>query len=154
MLKRTMVVLALVTAVMGLGMGPKVSSAQGESESGLNTLVQQLIDARRNYGENLHRLIEYYEKMGNAQGQDWGRRELNEFGRIRQREYLPGLQAKLVAVNLEAMGESDIVEALVGYRQAYRKSLEALVGVLKGAKDVRNWGQAKRELKELISVNK
>ena len=40
------------------------------------------------------------------------------------------------------MGESDIVEALVGYRQAYRKSLEAVVGVLKGAKDVRQWAQA------------
>ena len=119
MLKQTMVVVALITAVMGLGMALKVSAALGESESraseaageaGLNKLVQQLMDARSNYGENLHRLTEYYKKMGNSQGEDWAKRELKEFGKIRQREYLRGLKAKLVVVNLEAMGESDIVK--------------------------------------------
>ncbi len=157
MLRKTMTVVALTAAVIGLGFN--VSAVLGESESGaskasLDKLVQQLIDARSNYGENLHQLIEYYKKMGNSQGEDWAKRELKEFGKIRQREYLPGLKAKLVVVNTEAMGESDIVEALVGYRQVYRKSLESLVGVLKGAKDVKQWTLAKRELKELISVNK
>lgn len=159
MLRKTMTVVALMAAVMGLGMGLKVSAVLGESESGaskasLDKLVQQLIDARSNYGENLHRLIEYYKKMGNSQGEDWAKRELKEFRKIHQREYLAGLKAKLAAVNTEALGESDIVESLVGYRQAYRKSLESLVGVLEGAKDVKQWTLAKRELKDLISVNK
>ncbi|MCK4851033.1 MAG: hypothetical protein KAT11_06770 [Phycisphaerae bacterium] len=161
MLRKTMRVVALMAAVMGLGL--KVSPVLGQSESrakepagkvSLNKLVQQLMDARINYGENLHRLIEYYKKMGNSQGEDWAKRELKEFGKIRQGKYLAGLKGKLAAVNTEALGQSDIVESLVGYRQAYRKSLEALVGVLKGAKDVKQWMLAERELRELISVNK
>ena len=159
MLRKTMTVVALTAAVMGLGMGLKVSPVLGESESGaskasLDKLVQQLIDTRSNYGENLHRLIEYYKKMGNSQGEDWAKRELKEFRKIHQREYLADLKAKLAAVNTEALGQSDIVESLVGYRRAYRKSLESLVGVLEGAKDVKQWTLAKRELKDLISVNK
>ncbi len=157
MLRKTMTVVALTAAVMGLGL--KVSPVLGESESGtskasLDKLVQQMMDARSNYGENLHRLIEYYKKMGNSQGENWAKRELAEFSKIHQRRYLAGLKAKLAAVNTEGLGESDIVESLVGYRQAYRKSLESVVRVLKGAKDVKQWTLAERELKDMISVNK
>ena len=159
MLRKTLVVVAITAMVVGLGIGSKVRPALGESESragktGLSRLVQQLMDSRSNYGENLHLLIEYYKKMGNSLREDWAKRELKQFRKIRQREYLPGLKAKLMMGNTQGLKESDIVEALVGYRQTYRKSLESLVGVLKGAKDVKYWTQAKRELRELISVNK
>ncbi len=55
MLRKTMTVVALTAAVMGLGL--KVSPVLGQSESGaqesagklsLNKLVQQLMDARTN----------------------------------------------------------------------------------------------------------
>ncbi len=160
MLRRTMMVGALIGVVVGMGL--KVAPVLGQSESetteagkeGLTKLVQQLMDARSNYGENLHQLIEYYKKMGNGQGEKWAKRELKDFNKIQQRKYLQGMKGRLAAVDQVALGQSDIVEALVGYRQAYRKSLETLVGVLEGAKDVRRWTLAKRELKELISVNK
>jgi len=160
MLKRTMMLGALIGVLVAMGV--KLAPVSAKSESGatkadkasLNKLVQQLMDARSNYGENLHRLIEHYKKVGNAQGEKWAKRELKDFKKIRQREYLSRLKGRLAMVNQAALGQSDIVEALVGYRLAYRKSLETLVTVLKGAKDVRRWKHAKRELKELISVNK
>ncbi len=156
MLRKSLTFVALMGLVVVLAAGFRVSRAwgQGEDKGGLNKLVQQMVDSRSNYGENLHRLVAYYKKTANSRGQDWAKRELSEFRKIRQREYLPEVKAKLAAVNQGALKESDIVEALVGYRQAYRKSLESLMEVLKGAKDVKQWTRSKRELKELISVNK
>ena len=98
--------------------------------------------------------IEYYKKVGIAQGEKWAKRELEDFKKIRQRKYLSGLKARLATVNQAALGQSDIVEALVGYRRAYRKSLKIVITVFEGAKDVKRWTWARRELKELISVNK
>ena len=157
MLKRTMTIAALIGVLVA--MGPMLAPALGKTKSGvdkasLNKLVQQLMDARTNYGESLHRLIEYYKKVGNAQGENWARRELKGFEKIRQREYLSKIKGRLTPVNQAALAQSDLVEALVGYRLAYRQSLETLVNVLEGAKDVKSWIRAKRELKELISVNK
>ncbi len=156
MLRKNLTFVALMGLVTVLAAGLKVSPAWGQDvgKAGLNKLVQQMLDARSNYGENLHRLVAYYKKTANSRGHDWAKRELSEFRKIRQREYLPGIKPKLAVVNQGALKESDIAEALVGYRQAYRKSLESLLKVLKEAKDVKQWTQAKRELKELISVNK
>lgn len=157
MLRKTMTVLALTVAVAVMGLN--VSAVLGEDESSpssdsLDKLVQQILDTRGNYGENLHRLIEFYKKTGNSLGLNWAKQELDEFGDIHQENYLADRKAKLATVNSEALGESDIVESLLGYRRAYRKSLESLVGVLKGAKDVKRTSLAKRELRDLISVNK
>ncbi len=157
MLRKTMTVVGLLGVVIVLGFNlsaVRAQSGSGSTGASLDKLVQHLINDRINYGENLHRLLEYYKKMGNSQGENWAKRELKEFGKIHQRKYLADLRAKLAVVDSEALGESDIVESLVGYRMAYRKSLESLVRVLEGAKDVRKWTLAKQELRDLISVNK
>ena len=117
-------------------------------------MVQKLVDARANYRENLHRLVEFYQKHGDTQRQDWAERELKEFAEIRQGDYLPDVRANLVVVELENATESDTVEAMLGYRKAYRKTLTSLIKVLEEAKDGTRWAQANRELKGLIAVNK
>ena len=133
---------------------PRPSGGGEADQASLRNLVQRLIDARLNYGENLHILVEFYEKNGNIQRGAWAKRELDDFRRIDQHQYLPGLQPRLILTDLADCSESDIVEALVECRQTYRQSLESLIEVLKNAKEVPRWLQAKGELKDLISVNK
>ena len=130
--------------------GPTRDSAQND----LTSLVQQLIDARINYSENLHRLVEFYEKTGNTQRRDCAKRELKEFRDIRQRDYLPNLKPRILPMDLANFGESDIVEALVQCRQTYRQKLASLAEILGSAKDDSRYSHAKRELEGLISVNK
>ena len=128
--------------------------ASEQSQTALSNLVQQVIDARLNYGENLHRLIEYYRKTGNTQRADWARRELKDFRDIDDYDYLPELKARLIVMDLADCGETDIVEVLLEHRWNYRQKLESLVEVFNAAKDVSLWIRAKKELKDLISVNK
>ena len=157
MLRKSLSFWTLIGLMVVLAGVVTVSPSWGQGvvdRAGLNKLVQQMVDARSNYGENLHRLVAYYEKTANSRGEEWAKRELNEFRKIRHGEYLPGIEAKVVRVNQGALKESDIVESLVGYRLAYRKHLELLMKVLKEAKDVKRLKQAKREQMELISVNK
>ena len=156
MFRKTTAIVALTAAAMMLGLNISAVLAEnqaGSDGSNLEKLVQQITDTRSNYGENLHQLIDYYKKLGDSQGERLAKQELKEFGKIHKRMYLRGIKAKLVAVNTAAWAESDIVEALVAHRQAYRKSLETLLGVLQGAKDVKRTLLAKRELRDLISVN-
>ena len=47
---------------------------QDPAQNDLTSLVQQLIDARINYSENLHRLVEFYERTANAQRLEWAKR--------------------------------------------------------------------------------
>jgi len=170
--------LALVSAVLGLaGLmlkdGLPAKAAEGEvasssattspspavpttdaGKAGLVKLVQQLIDARVNYGQGLHQLQAYYKKMGDAQRETWANRELQEYNTIIQREYYPGLKPSLMSGGTEGWSETDLVEFTLGHRKAYRNNLESLIKVLEEAKDVSNWLAAKQELKELIAVNK
>ena len=159
MLRKILPVVALaltLSCLTSLVIVPSARAQEPSTPPRLNELVQQVIDARLNYGENLHRLIEYYRKVGNSQRADWARSELKDFKDIHQYDYLPGLNLKprLIPVDLAGCGESDIVEDLLEHRDNYRQSLESLVEVLSAAKEVSRWRDARRELKDLISVNK
>ncbi|NIA08063.1 MAG: hypothetical protein GWP14_10610 [Actinobacteria bacterium] len=150
MLRKMLPVVALMVVVTA----PSAWAQDASSRTALTDLVQRVIDARLNYGENLHRLVEYYRKTGDTQRAAWVRRELKDFRDIHEYDYLRDLKARLIVMDLAACGESDIVEALLEYRRDYRLSLESLVEVLSAAKEVSLWRHAKRELKDLISANK
>ena len=119
----------------------------------LEKLVQQLIDARANYAEGLHRLYDYYKARGQSVHQGWVRREQRDYNRISKYKYFRNIKAHLRAVDPKESSETDIVESLVADRQIYRQSLETLVVLFHQAKDVGRWIKAKRELKGLISAN-
>lgn len=157
MLRKSLTVVALavvLTWLASLSTAPVARAQDVPTQPALANLVQQVIDARLNYGENLHRLIEYYRKVGNTHRGQWARGELKGFRDIHNREYSPGLTPRLIPTDLAGCGESDIVEDLLEHRQNYRRSLESLVEVLSAAKDLKLWRRAKAELKDLISVNK
>lgn len=120
----------------------------------LERLVQQLLNARADYGEGLHRLRDYYKETGQTSRQAWADRELLEYRQIRKYKYFNNLDARLRVVDPEQVTESDIVEDLVTDRQVYRRTLEQLVVLFNQAKEVSRWSRARRELKALISVNK
>ena len=120
----------------------------------LERLVQQLLDARANYGEGLHRLRNYYKDTGQKNRQAWADRELSEYRRIIKYKYFNNLRPRLRIVDPEKVSESDMVEDLVTDRQVYRRTLDKLLGLFHQARDVRRWSRTKRELKGLISVNK
>ena len=157
MLRKILSVVALTFALTWLTIpftAPSAWAQDVSSRTALTDVVQRVIDARLNYGENLHRLIEYYRKTGNSQRAAWARRELKDFRDIHEYNYLRNLKARLVVMDLADCGESDIVEPLLEHRQDYRHSLESLVEVLSAAKEGLLWRRAKRELKDLISANK
>ena len=159
MLRKILPVVALaltLSCLTSLVIVPSARAQEPSTPPRLNELVQQVIDARLNYGENLHRLIEYYRKVGNSQRAAWARSELKDYRDIHQSDYLSDLNLKprLIPVDLAGCGEADIVESLLEHRDNYRQSLESLVEVLSAAKEVSRWRDARRELKDLISVNK
>lgn len=162
MLQKTLSALALMVALilftalvqLPLARAQQAQPVDSQDQLSLRNLIQQLIDARLNYGQNLYRLVEFYEKNGNIQRRTWAKYELEGFRKINQRDYLPGMQPKLIKMDLAEFSESDIVEALAEYRQTYRHNLESLVDLFKQAKDTPRWMRAKDELKDLISVNK
>jgi tetratricopeptide (TPR) repeat protein len=157
MLRKLLPVVALAVAVTWMitpYTTPSASAQDASSQTALTDLVQRLMDARLNYGENLHRLVEYYQKTGNSHRGAWARRELKDFRKIHEHDYLPDLKANLIPMDVVDCGESDIVEVLLEHRQEYRNSLESLVQVLSAAKEALLGYRAKRELKDLISANK
>ena len=157
MLRKLLPVVALAVALTWLttlSTAPSAWAQDASSPTALADVVQRVIDARLNYGENLHRLVEYYRKTGTSQRAAWARRELKDFRDIHEYDYLPHLKPNLLVMDLAGCGESDIVETLLEHRREYRNSLESLVEVLSAAKEVLLGLRAKRELKDLISANK